>query len=264
MLNIAVSARIHHGTPEDVGVYRKDNYLIEHSVAHLLSRHGVLMTAVPPLRDTQSFTRPETYIVRYDDYAAHCDGLLMQGGADMAPASYGETPRNPQWAGDAVRDAYELALVAAFVRAGKPILGICRGLQVLNVHFGGSLRQDIPEEVGHTLAHRDEIHYERAFHDVALAPDGVLAQLYAHAPHLRVNTIHHQCVKQLGAGLVVEASAPDGVIEAFRHRTLPILAVQWHPEFHDPAEAGVLASADLMQYFLKQCGARAEPPRGTR
>jgi putative glutamine amidotransferase len=262
MLNIAVSARIHHGTPEDIGVYRKDNYLIEHSVAHLLSRHGALVTTVPPLRNTQAFTQPESYTVSYDDYATHCDGLLMQGGADMAPESYGEAPRDPKWAGDAARDAYELALVDAFARAGKPILGICRGLQVLNVYFGGSLRQDIPDELGNLIAHRDLVHYERAFHDVQLVAGGTLATLYADAPHLSVNTIHHQCVKKLGAGLDIEATAPDGIIEAFRHQRLPILAVQWHPEFHDPAETSVLASAALMQYFLNQCIAAAAAPHG--
>jgi putative glutamine amidotransferase len=254
-LHIAVSARIHWGTPEQSGVYQKDGYFLEHSVANLLLRHGALATMVPPLRDTQGFTHGESHACSYADYAAHCDGLVLQGGADMAPHHYGETAGKPEWAGDPGRDEYELALIAAFCAAGKPILGICRGMQVLNVYFGGSLHQDIETQLGGGDTHRDGVHYEKPLHAIHFAPNSALAHTYAGVATPKVNSIHHQCVNKLGANLIVEARADDGIIEAFRHATLPVLGVQWHPEFHDPADAVRLPSTPLLHEFLHTCGA---------
>jgi putative glutamine amidotransferase len=254
-LNIAVSARIHWGTPEQAGVYQKDGYFLEHSVANLLLRHGALATMVPPLRDTQGFAHGESHACSYADYAALCDGLVLQGGADMAPFHYGEVAAKAEWVGDPGRDEYELALIAAFCAAGKPILGICRGMQVLNVYFGGSLHQDIETQLGGGNTHRDGVHYEKPLHPVTFTPHSTLARTYANVAHAQVNTIHHQCVKKLGTDLIVEARADDGIIEAFRHATLPILGVQWHPEFHDPADAARLPSTPLMREFLNNCSA---------
>jgi putative glutamine amidotransferase len=254
-LNIAVSARIHWGTPEQAGVYQKDGYFLEHSVANLLLRHGALATMVPPLRDTQGFAHAESHACSYADYAVLCDGLVLQGGADMTPHHYGEAAQKPEWAGDAGRDEYELALIAAFCVAGKPILGICRGMQVLNVYFGGSLHQDIETDFGSGDIHRDGVHYEKPLHAVTFVPNSALARTYANVAAPQVNTIHHQCVKKLGTNLIVEARADDGIIEAFRHATLPILGVQWHPEFHDPTDAARLPSTPLMRDFLKTCAA---------
>ena len=252
-LNIAVSARIHWGTPEQAGVYQKDGYFLEHSVANLLLRHGALATMVPPLRDTQAFTRAEAHTRSYADYAALCDGLVLQGGADVAPGYYKEQPRAPQWVGDARRDEYELALIDAFCKAGKPILGICRGMQLLNVYFGGSLRQDIEMDLGGGHIHRDDVDYEKPLHPITFEQGSTLARTYAQFSAPKVNSIHHQCVKTLGAHLVVEARAADGIIEAFRHATLPVLGVQWHPEFHDPADSLRLPSTPLIRDFLQEC-----------
>ncbi len=252
-LNIAVSARIHWGTPEQAGVYQKDGYFLEHSVANLLLRNNALATMVPPLRDTQAFTHSETHVRRYTDYAALCDGLLLQGGADVAPKHYRELPRAPDWAGDTERDEYELALIDAFCKAGKPILGICRGMQLLNVYFGGSLHQDIEMDLGGGHTHRDDVEYEKPLHPIAFEAGSGLAHTYANVAMPHVNSIHHQCVKALGAHLVVEARAVDGIIEAFRHATLPILGVQWHPEFHDPADSRRLPSTPMLRDFLQAC-----------
>jgi hypothetical protein len=113
-----------------------------------------------------------------DDYANTLDGLVLQGGNDVAPETYGETPLHPDWAGDRVRDRYEIELIDAFVRAGKPVFGICRGLQLLNVMFGGTLLQDIATQRPASRAHRDGSAFERHFHGIELVKGSRLAQLY--------------------------------------------------------------------------------------
>ena len=100
------------------------------------------------------------------DYADWLDGLVLQGGADVSPTSYGETPLQPKWGGDRIRDDYEIALLDAFAERGKPVLGICRGLQLINVAFGGTLLQDIATQQPGALEHRDAEIYDRNFHGV--------------------------------------------------------------------------------------------------
>jgi putative glutamine amidotransferase len=191
------------------------------------------------------------------------DGLVLQGGIDICPETYGDTLRDPAWAGDAVRDRYELNLLRGFVEAGKPVLGICRGAQLINVYFGGSLVQDIPSQRPGSVHHQDTTRYDRLMHDVHFETGSSLQRLYGNsAPH-RVTSIHHQCVDRLGEGLAVEAlSSKDGIIEAIRH-TGPgyVLGVQWHPEFHlTPGEEveGLLDSGPMMMDFLRAARARAD------
>jgi putative glutamine amidotransferase len=181
---------------------------------------------------------------------------VLQGGNDVAPTQYGEQPLHPEWAGDPVRDAYEMALVRAFVAAGKPVFGICRGLQLLNVCFGGSLWQDIgtqrPEAVEHRIAGR----YERHFHAVEFVPGTHLAGLYPGLPRATTNSIHHQGIKALAPGFVVEARCPeDGMVEAIRRvEAGPYVAgVQWHPEFHGPEHPHALDDGPILRDFLAAC-----------
>lgn len=147
-----------------------------------------------------------------------CEALLLPGGGDVEPWRYGAEALDCRSA-QADRDALELQLIDEFVAAGKPILGICRGLQVLNVYFGGTLIQHVE---GHSAVDgRDARHPSR------VAPS-VLRALYGEA--MVVNSAHHQAADRLGSGLAAVQWAQDGVIEAVIHRTLPIWAVQWHPE----------------------------------
>ncbi len=252
-LNIAVSARIHWGTPTQVGIYQKDHYYIEHSIAHMLTRCGALPLMAPPLRATQGFAPGGTHNVTLADYAHLCDGLVLQGGADVAPMHYGEKARDSAWAGDARRDEYELALIDAFCAPGKPILGICRGMQLLNVYFGGTLHQDIPTDIGSRVLHRDGEIFERPSHAVQIVAGSALAQIYSSASTRMVNTIHHQCVNLLAPNLIAEAHAPDGIVEAFHHRSKPVRGVQWHPELHDPARTDRLSADALVDEFLHTC-----------
>lgn len=155
------------------------------------------------------------------------DGLVLSGGADIDPSRYGAEPHPRLGETDAGRDEFELALIHAARAKGIPILGICRGAQLVNVAFGGSLHQhvDISEGVGHpnwlepgnTIAH-----------DVSCSPGSVIANLVGE--RVGVNSLHHQTLDRIGEGLIVTARADDGVVEAVESLSEPILAVQWHPE----------------------------------
>lgn len=147
--------------------------------------------------------------------AARFDGLLLSGGGDLSPLLFAGEPDPRAGKPDRVRDQEELGLCAAFCAQRKPILGICRGIQVLNVYFGGDLIQ-------HTDGH------DGTPHAIKTAPGSALCRLCG--PVCTVNSYHHQAVGRPGVGLRVCARAADGVIEAVEHSTLPILGVQWHPE----------------------------------
>jgi putative glutamine amidotransferase len=229
--NIGISPRLFHPEPGARGVHTKMLDYLEHSVADWIHSRDAL-ALVLPVSD------------RAREYARLLDGLLLQGGADISPLAYGEAPRKPEWAGDPVRDRFEIALVQAFVDAGKPVLGICRGAQLINVALGGSLHQDIP-------GHRSD-GYDRHSHRVRLEPGSGLAGLYGETGPREVVSIHHQAISRLGRDLVVEAhSEADGVIEAIRSRgPTYICAVQWHPEFHG-GRHGFLDGGPLLDEFLR-------------
>ena len=177
-LLIGVSARIHHPTDQPVnlgGVFTKTLHYLEQSVAHWVMSKNVLVMMIPSIESEGLIQRSE---IRLYHYAEALDGLVLQGGADVAPPSYGEEARDPAWSGDSVRDRYEIELFEAFVGKGKPVLGICRGLQLINVAFGGTLYQDIGTQVPNALDHRDIAKYERNFHSLKFVAGTGLAKLY--------------------------------------------------------------------------------------
>ncbi|MGE5169481.1 MAG: gamma-glutamyl-gamma-aminobutyrate hydrolase family protein [Rudaea sp.] len=232
-LLIGVSARIHHPNEHVVklgGVYTKTLHYLEQSVAHWVMSKNVLVMMIPAIESEGLIQRSE---MRLYHYAEALDGLVLQGGADVAPPTYGEQPRDPAWIGDRVRDRYEIELFEAFVGKGKPVLGICRGCQLINVAFGGTLYQDIATQIPNALDHRDITKYEQKFHTVKFLPGTGLARLYPQRSEATINTIHHQAVNKLGRGMIVEArSVPDDIVEAIRWRGPSyVFGVQWHPEF---------------------------------
>jgi putative glutamine amidotransferase len=192
------------------------------------------------------------------DFARELDGLVLQGGADVCPASYDEAPLRPEWNGDRVRDLYEIDLMRAFMAADKPVLGICRGAQLINVAFGGTLFQDVRTQNPQALEHRNWALYDRHFHAMRVEPDSGLSRWFEPGIEYRVNSVHHQAVKDVGAGLAVEArSIPDGMVEAIRHTGKAwVLGLQWHPEFQDPADTGLIDNSPILREFLKQAATK--------
>jgi putative glutamine amidotransferase len=189
--------------------------------------------------------------VGLDDYAERLDALVLEGGSDLWPGSYRETPLQERWSGDRIRDEYEQALLRAFAARGKPVLGVCRGLQLMNVALGGTLYQDIDTQRPGPIRHRDAAVYDRNFHEVEFVEGTRLAAIHAGTVRAKVNSVHHQAIKELAPGLVVEARSPvDGLIEAIRRPGDGFMAaVQWHPEFHR-REEGTLDDAPMLNDFL--------------
>ena len=250
-LLIGVSARIYYPGSQGAlpGVFTKTLHFLEQSVAHWVLSGQALAVMVPAVTRDSIVTRSDIHL---NDYAAALDGLVLQGGNDVAPESYSESAMRPEWAGDIVRDRYEIELIDAFVRAGKPVFGVCRGLQLLNVMFGGTLLQDIATQRPQSIEHRQLGQYERHFHDIDIVPGTRLAQLYPGVGKATANSIHHQAIKDLAPDFVAEAHCPaDGMIEAIRRRGPGyVAAVQWHPEFHDPKDAQTFDDGPLLQDFL--------------
>jgi putative glutamine amidotransferase len=185
---------------------------------------GLLVPAMPGLMQAR-------------EVAPRLDGLLLTGTpSNLDPSRYGELVDDAPGPFDPARDEMTARLIEAMLELGKPVFGVCRGFQELNVAFGGTLRRDIAEQP-ELIAHHapSELSFSEYFehtHPVTLTGGGVLQRAYA-KDELDVVSVHYQGVDKLGAGLTVEARAPDGVIEAVSATVngAPVLAVQWHPEW---------------------------------
>ena len=180
---------------------------------------------------------------------AHCDGLLLSGGVDISPAAYGEQPHPELNATTPDRDDHELALLAEARRRGIPILAICRGIQLVNVAYGGTLYQDIPSQRPDAIQHSQRSARHLPAHEVTVTETSRLYGLVGGS--IMVTSFHHQAVKDLGANLHVVATAPDGIIEAVEATDHPwLMAVQWHPEMSHSADA---PSQAIFTAFVAQC-----------
>ena len=246
MLKIGISACFFHADPARPIFKGKTLLYLEQSMAQWVMSEGVLAYLIPAPAPGAK--------VSLGDLAGAMDGLVLQGGSDLSPESYGEKPLRPEWGGDIVRDRYEIALVKEFRAQGKPVLGICRGAQLLNVALGGTLYQDIETQVPSSARHRHWEVYDQNFHTLKLEPS--LSRLYAGKTESRVNSVHHQAVKDLAPALVCEArSVPDGLVEAMRAKEGPhLFAVQWHPEFQDPQDPTLLDGRVFLREFLEAAG----------
>ncbi len=213
-------------------------------------RAGGAPMLIPPVQDE--------LILR--ELFSRLDGLLLAGGGDIEPARYGAEPHENLGTVDPLRDSAELPMARWAIAEGKPVLGICRGIQVINVALGGTLYQDLPSQVDGNLAHN--LSYEREdwtllAHELRLAPDSRLRQLLG-VERLLVNSLHHQAVREVAPGLRAVGWAPDGVIEAVEGVGEGfVLGVQCHPEAlqggADPRWQAVFTA------FVQSCGAVRQP-----
>ena len=177
-------------------------------------------------------------------------GLVLTGGTDVSPTHYGEEPLDPGWGGDAVRDSWEIALYHEALKQGRPVLGICRGCQLINVAEGGTLWQDLVTIKGSEV-HRSQEEYDNLKHAIILAPGSELEELFGDAPRI-VNSIHHQAARRIGAALTQVASSSDDVTEALT-RTADgpwVLGVQFHPEWMFGSEIRRTIFARFMERVL--------------
>lgn len=217
---------------------------LENDMARYIGKKGVLPVLIPDLE--------ETLLV---DLLAEMDGFVLQGGSDMSPQTYGEESiLEGKWPGDPYRDQYEMKILDFAVKAGKPVLGICRGLQLMNVYFGGTLYQDNDTQRKTTVSHRDALLYDTLSHGISFTKGKILDRIHAGETNSKVNTVHHQSIKELGRDLEVLAICPeDGTVEAIGYTGAAegkIMAVQWHPEFSDSLSGELVDDQRLLKVFL--------------
>lgn len=178
------------------------------------------------------------------------DALILCGGNDIAPHHYGQENIHCVEI-DERRDEREIALLQMYLKAQKPVLGICRGMQLINVVLGGDLKQDIGEVLHLFHSHQEEPDYK--IHPVSTVDGSVLRKLYGEV--FTVNSFHHQALDHLGTGLLATAFSEGGLIEAVEHDELPILGVQWHPErlCWRKSRADASDGAPIFHWFISQC-----------
>lgn len=172
--------------------------------------------------------------------AASCRGLILPGGGDITPAFFGEKNKGSRNI-DTELDILQFQALELALRQGVPILGICKGMQLINIAFGGTILQDMPEAKLHLDSDRD------LYHDTFIVEDSILHTLYG--DRAMVNSAHHQCIHQVGNGLnIIQTSCADGCPEAICHQTLPVLGLQWHPERLDTTQT-TLKGAQVLSFF---------------
>jgi len=187
-----------------------------------------------------------------EELAELCDGLLLSGGEDINPKWLGEEKLNDSVRYDDIRDEYEMALFKAFYAKKKPIFGICRGFQFINVAMGGGLYQDLVEQCGF-------VHMNREIrHPLRTKEGSLLYRLFGE--NFRVNSTHHQAVRGLAEGLIETAWSVEGIVEGFEHESLPIFGTQFHPErlTNIMWDDRTPDFAPLFKYFIDLCREYAE------
>jgi putative glutamine amidotransferase len=253
-IRIGLSARIYHPPEGATGLQSKALQYLEQSVAHWAMSRQTMVLMIPAVCSDGVVNRSS---FRLSDYAEFLDALILQGGADVSPQCYGESPLHPDWNGDRHRDAYEMELLHEFMERGRPVLGICRGAQLINVALGGTLWQDIATQIPGAAIHLHD-DYDRHIHDIIWDETSGLARLFPDLRRAGTVSIHHQAIKTLGRGLKAEAyGADDNVIEAIRLEGRSyVFGVQWHPEFHPPGAPNLLDSTPILDEFLAAAGKR--------
>jgi len=218
---------------EEAGGYSKlPWYAIRENYMSAVSRHGAIPIALPH--------EPELA----EKYLELIDGLVITGGAfDVPPEMYGQSAVHEKVTTKQRRTAFEYAITRGAIERKKPILGICGGEQLLNVILGGTLIQHIPDSIPNALAHEQPNPRTEPGHNVAIKAGTLLHKIVGKAK-IPVNSAHHQAVATVGADVVINAVAPDGVIEGIEYTKHPFcLGVEWHPEYDiSPADIAIFAA----------------------
>lgn len=223
-------------TPSPI-FHSSEKYFINKAELEAVKLNGGIPMPIPCLEDPEHL---KTYI-------SLCDGLLLPGGADVDPAIYGEEPHPKLGAVQPDMDAFVINLLNMAFEVKMPVLGLCRGEQILNVAKGGTLYQDIPTNYENDyILHQQTYKSDIVLHTIKIKKSTLLHEIFG-CTELRTNTMHHQSVKALGRDLIVSATAVDGIVEAIESKDKLILGVQWHPEtlIHTHKEMN-----KLFKYFI--------------
>ena len=197
-----------------------DGYKTQSDYVHSIIRAGGTPVLLPRTEDEEII----------QSLVKTLDGLLVPGGIDVAPCFYGEAPVAQVVCTDRMMDVFEMNLIKAVRAEGKPILGICRGCQIINVTFGGTLYQDIPTQFEGAHCHyQNTLFRSEPFHTVTAEPDSAIAQMIGET-QFDVNTYHHQAVRDVAPGFSAVAWSEDNMVEGIEADDGRIIGVQWHPE----------------------------------
>lgn len=250
---VAVTSTI---VPE-AGPYQRPEIALYAIYVRVLERIGLASLLVTPVHSFRSLP------ILFDQV----DGLVLTGGEDIDPALYGEDPIPRLGLVNPERDRIEMAALKLALERELPILAICRGLQLMNVCFGGTLYQDLATQRPETrLQHVQRETWERRTHLARFARDSRLARIFG-ADELLINSFHHQAIKDLGGGLDVVGVAEDGTVEAVEAPDFPwVVGVQWHPERHEATAPATDPDRRLLEAFrdVVHARARGEFPRTVR
>ena len=233
--------------PKRATFSQKSLFYIESDMANFFSSNEIMPVLIPNFSSD----------IMLERFILELDAIVFHGGDDISPQSYGAPYLHKEkWPGNRLRDIYELKVMDTAFKYKIPMLGICRGQQLINTYFGGTLYQDIHTEVEHAIEHRNAKNYDRTHHQISFTQESLLAsKIYPHESTPVVNSVHHQAIKVLGKNLICEAYSPkDQVIEAIRYddKSHFIYAVQWHPEFSHTLGSAILDPKPLLDYFIQQ------------
>lgn len=216
----------------------EQNYAQMDKYVFALRNHGADCLMIPTGKEIDNIPK----------VVALFDGIVIPGGADVDPAFYRSERSIYCGMSNLTNDRYELELIKEAYRQRKPILGICRGLQLINVAFGGTLYQDIPSEIETEAEHNVSPDDKEKYHTVKVEKNTRLHTLL-NADLVKTNSSHHQCVKQLAKDFKISARCTDGIVEGIEHKEANIVGVQWHPE----RMAEEKEQSSLFETFVQSC-----------
>lgn len=219
-----------------------DKYFVSSDNIQAITRAGGIPLILPFLTEEENL----------DAIAEQIDGLYLSGGNDVDPAYFSEEPHPKLGSVNPARDFFEIAFIKKMLRLKKPIFGVCRGCQVLNVAMGGTMYQDIYAQMdGELLQHQQDAPSDHASHFVNVTKGSLLKEIVG-TEQIKVNSRHHQANRNVGDDLAVCGTANDGVLEAIEGTNdFFVLGVQWHPE--NLMLNGDIASEKIFEYFIKSC-----------